>query len=231
MFEFDDGFSDLAKIKVAYIGNLSNFIDVSINGVEFISIDNKSNDEVNEALKGADVVFIVAGKRTETVAALSKEIGALTIAIVDSDNLSNSAVDTFFIIDSVQKSVIPNVIKAIADLIAVPGLVNLDFADVKSVLGNSGRGYVGTGEAVGKNAIVNAVKEAIINVGDISKSRSLMLNILGSVDSLSMMEVNEASITLQESVHEDAEIIWGVSVDESFGDKIRATLIATNLAD
>ena len=230
MFEFDDGFSDLAKIKIAYIGDVSDFIDVGINGVEFVSIDDKSDDEINDALKGSDLVFIIAGAQTSSIAEISRELGAMTIAIVK-EELGSNTVDTFFVVSDNNKSVIPQIIKAISDLIAVPGLVNLDFADVKSILGNAGKGYVGTGEAVGKNATVEAVKAAISDIGDISKSRSLMLNILGSVDSLSMMEVNEASITLQEAVHEDAEIIWGVSVDESFGDKIKATLIATNLAD
>ena len=232
MFEFDNNDLDLAKIKVTYSGNINDYIgDDTFEGVEFISIDDKSDDEINASLKGSDLVFIIADNKTSTVAKLSRELGALTVAIFESENVEISNIDTFFVVDSDKKSVVPNVIKAVADLIAVPGLVNLDFTDIKSVLGNAGRAYVGIGEAVGKNATTEAVKAAINNMGDISKSRSLLLNILGATDSLSMMEVNGASIEIQEAAHEDAEIIWGVSVDESLGNKIKVTIVAAKCTD
>ena len=229
--EISEHDSEFAKIKVAYSGNINNSIgNMSIENVDFISIDIKSDDEINDALKGADLVFIVADDKTDIVAALSKKLGTLTIAIIDSDNISIDMADTFFVIDNTQKSVVPNIIKSISDLIAVPGIVNLDLVDIKSMFENAGRAFVRTGEAVGKHAIVDAVKAAIDSIDNISKSRSILLNILGAVDSLSMMEVNEASTLIQMAVHEDAEIIWGLSVDESLGDKIKATIIATNFA-
>ncbi len=121
-------------------------------------------------------------------------------------------------------------VKGISDLIAVPGLVNLDFADVKSIMSNAGSALMGIGEASGENATVDAVKAAIdspLLETSLQGARGVLLNIMGATDSLSMLEVNEASTTVQEAAHPDAEIIWGVSVDESLGDKVTVTVIAT----
>ena len=121
-------------------------------------------------------------------------------------------------------------VKGISDLIAVPGLVNLDFADVKSIMQNAGAALMGIGEASGENATVDAVKAAIdspLLETSLQGARGVLLNIMGATDSLSMLEVNEASTTVQEAAHPDAEIIWGVSVDESLGDKVSVTVIAT----
>ena len=118
-------------------------------------------------------------------------------------------------------------VKGISDLIAVPGLVNLDFADVKSIMQNAGSALMGIGEASGENATVDAVKAAIdspLLETSLQGARGVLLNIMGATDSLSMMEVNEASTTVQEAAHPDAEIIWGVSVDESLGDKVSVTV-------
>ena len=125
-------------------------------------------------------------------------------------------------------------VKGISDLIAVPGLVNLDFADVKSIMSNAGSALMGIGEASGENATVDAVKAAIdspLLETSLQGARGVLLNIMGATDSLSMMEVNEASTTVQEAAHRDAEIIWGVSVDESLGDKVSVTVIATRFDD
>lgn len=125
-------------------------------------------------------------------------------------------------------------VKGISDLIAVPGLVNLDFADVKSIMSNAGSALMGIGEASGENATVDAVKAAIdspLLETSLQGARGVLLNIMGATDSLSMVEVNEASTTVQEAAHPDAEIIWGVSVDESLGDKVSVTVIATRFDD
>ena len=218
------------KIKVVYIENITSHINErDIEGVDFISIDNKSDEEITNILQGTDMVFTIAFDETEKIAKIAKECGALVLSFVDKEITSN-IVDTYFVIE--QNKIIEglNIIQAIVDLIEVPGLVNLDFHDVKSVLGNANRGYVGTGEAVGKNATTEAVKLAIDSIENISNAKSLLLNILGSPDSLSMIEINEASVKLQEAVHQDAEIIWGVSVDESFGERIKVTIVAANIA-
>ena len=125
-------------------------------------------------------------------------------------------------------------VKGISDLIAVPGLVNLDFADVKSIMSNADAALMGIGEAEGDNATVDAVKAAIdspLLETSLQGARGVLLNIMGATDSLSMMEVNEASTTVQEAAHPDAEIIWGVSVDESLGKKVSVTVIATRFDD
>ena len=125
-------------------------------------------------------------------------------------------------------------VKGISDLIAVPGVINLDFADVQSIMSNAGAALMGVGEASGENAAVEAVKKAIASPlleTSVDSARGILLNFMGAQDSLSMMQVNEASTTVQEAAHPDAEIIWGVSVDESLGDTIVVTIIATRFDD
>ena len=93
---------------------------------------------------------------------------------------------------------------------------------------------MGVGEASGDNAAVEAVKKAIASPlleTSVDSARGILLNFMGATDSLSMMEVNEASTTVQEAAHPDAEIIWGVSVDESLGDTIIVTIIATRFGE
>ncbi len=121
-------------------------------------------------------------------------------------------------------------VKGISDLIAVPGLINLDFADVKSIMSNAGSALMGIGESTGDNAAVDAAKEAITSPlleTSIKGARGVLLNITGASDTLSMMEVNEASVTIQEAAHPDANIIFGASIDDSLGDMVRVTVIAT----
>ena len=135
---------------------------------------------------------------------------------------------------SIADDILRQGVKGISDLIAVPGLVNLDFADVKSVMSDSGSALMGIGEASGENAPVDAVKAAIdspLLETSIQGARGILLNIMGATNSLSMIEVNEASTTIQEAAHPEAEIIWGVSVDESLGNKVTVTVIATRFDD
>ena len=118
------------------------------------------------------------------------------------------------------------------DLIALPGLVGLDFADVKDVTSHAGEGRVGYGEASGENATVEAVKKALQSLkGKLSTSNGILINILGGVEKLSMMEVNEATTDVQEAVHEDAEIIWGVTSDDTLEDVIKVVILATKFAE
>lgn len=125
-------------------------------------------------------------------------------------------------------------VKGISDLIAVPGIVNLDFADVKTIMSNSGSALMGIGEAKGENAPINAAKNAIdspLLETSIQGARGVLINIMGATDSLSMLEVNEASTTIQESAHPEAEIMWGVSIDETLEDMVKVTIIATRFDD
>jgi len=231
----------------------------------------ESREDIINALRGSDMVFITAGMGGGTgtgaapvVAACAREIGALTVGVVTRpftfegpkrkknadigiENLKRN-VDTIITIPNdrllqvvdkktpmtqaftIADDILRQGVKGISDLIAVPGLVNLDFADVKSIMSNAGSALMGIGEASGENATVDAVKAAIdspLLETSLQGARGVLLNIMGATDSLSMMEVNEASTTVQEAAHPDAEIIWGVSVDESLGDKVSVTVIAT----
>jgi len=101
-------------------------------------------------------------------------------------------------------------------------------------MSNAGSALMGIGEASGENATVDAVKAAIdspLLETSLQGARGVLLNIMGATDSLSMMEVNEASTTVQEAAHPDAEIIWGVSVDDTLGDTIVVTIIATRFGE
>ncbi len=231
----------------------------------------ESREDILEALRGSDMVFITAGMGGGTgtgaapvVAECAREIGALTVGVVTrpftfegpkrrrnaESGIANlkQHVDTIITIPndrllqvvdkktpmskafSIADDVLRQGVKGISDLIAVPGLINLDFADVKTIMSNAGSALMGIGEASGENAAVDAVKAAIespLLETDIQGARGILLNIMGATDSLSMMEVYEASTTIQEAAHPDAEIIWGASIDESLGDTVSVTVIAT----
>ena len=125
-------------------------------------------------------------------------------------------------------------VKGISDLIAVPGIINLDFADVQSIMSNAGSALMGVGEASGDNAAVEAVKKAITSPlleTSVDNARGILLNFMGSQDHLPMMEINEAAMTVHEVAHPDANIIFGVSVDETLGDTIIVTIIATRFGE
>ena len=125
-------------------------------------------------------------------------------------------------------------VKGISDLIMVPGIINLDFADVKSIMSNAGSALMGVGEASGDNAAIEAVKKAIASPlleTSVDNARGILLNFMGATESLPMMEINEAAMTVHEVAHPDANIIFGVSVDETLGDTIIVTIIATRFGE
>lgn len=135
---------------------------------------------------------------------------------------------------SIADDILRQGVQGISDLITREGLVNLDFADVQTIMSNSGSALMGIGEASGEGAVLNAVKEAInsplLEVG-IQGARGIILNITGANDCLSMTEVNEASLTVQDAAAPDAEIIWGASLDDTLGDKVQVTIVATRFSD
>ena len=123
-------------------------------------------------------------------------------------------------------------VKGIADLIVAPGLIVLDFADVKTIMAEMGVALMGTGIASGENRALEAAQRAISSplLEDISiaGARALLLNITAS-SSLGFEEVIEASTLIQKEVHEEANIIWGTAIDESLGDELRVTVVATGI--
>ena len=131
---------------------------------------------------------------------------------------------------SIVDDVLRQSVQGISNLITMPGIVNLDFADITTIMSNSGSALIGIGEASGEGAPIKAAQAAInspLLETDIQGAHSVLINIMGSNDCLTMLEVNEASTTIQEAADKNAEIMWGMSIDESLGDIVRVTIIAT----
>lgn len=235
----------------------------------------ESREDILEALRGADMVFVVAGLDEGTgsgaaavVAGCARELGALTVALVTKpfhakekevaskvasaiDKLKEQA-DAIITVSrqclweingqdtSIEEAVraadniFYQTVKGISDIIGQSGIVDLDFADVKSILANSGTAFIGFGKAVGENSSLAAVKTAIESplLKGLKGARAILMNIVGSSSSIGgMIEVNEATTAIQELAHQDAEIIWGVTTDESMGEKASVIVIATKLAE
>jgi cell division protein FtsZ len=145
------------------------------------------------------------------------------LAIVDRQT---ALTDAFELADDVLRQAI----QGISDLILVPGLINLDFADVKTIMSGMGVAMMGTGVGEGDNRAMQAAQKAVssplLEDGSVNGARGVIINVTGGPD-LSLMEVNEASCVIQESAHEDANIIFGAVVDPKLAGKIKITVIAT----
>ena len=137
-----------------------------------------------------------------------------------------SLTDSFSLADDVLRQAI----QGISDLILVPGLINLDFSDVKTIMSGMGVAMMGTGTAEGDNRAMQAAQKAIasplLEDGSVNGARGVIINVTGGPD-LSLMEVNEASCVIQEAAHEDANIIFGAVVDPGLTGKVKITVIAT----
>jgi cell division protein FtsZ len=126
--------------------------------------------------------------------------------------------------------VLRQAIQGISDLILVPGLINLDFADVKTIMSGMGLAMMGTGVMSGEKRTIEAAKAAIssplLEGASVDGARGVIINVTGGAD-LSLMEVNEASLLIQEAAHEDANIIFGAVVDPRLDGRVKVTVIAT----
>ncbi|MBN2438445.1 MAG: cell division protein FtsZ [Deltaproteobacteria bacterium] len=155
-----------------------------------------------------------------------------TLIIVPNQRLLSLGGRNISFIDAFRKAddILYHAVKGISDLIMVPGLINLDFADVKKIMSQMGMALMGTGTAGGENRAVEAAQKAIssplLEDNAIQGARGVLLNITGG-PSMTLHEINEASSMIQAEAHEDANIIFGTVVDESMGDDIRITVIAT----
>lgn len=154
-----------------------------------------------------------------------------TLVTIPNDRLLQIAdkkttmVEAFFMADEILKQGI----QGISDLIAVPNLINLDFADVQTIMQNQGIAHMGIGKASGDNRAVDAAKEAISSPlleTSIKGAKSVLLNITGG-DDLGLLEVTEAADLIRASVDSDANIIFGAGIDETLNDEIKLTVIAT----
>ena len=231
---------------------------------------NESREEISQAIKGADMVFVTAGMgggtgtgATPVVAEIAKEMGILTVGVVTKPftfegrkRMQNaeggceslkSTVDTLVtipndrllqvaekktsIIDAfkIADDVLCQGVQGISDLIAVPGLVNLDFADVKTIMFNAGVSHMGIGRASGENRAEEAAKQAVhspLLETSIEGARGVLLNITGGTD-LGLFEVNLAAELVQKEADNDANIIFGAVIDENLKDELIITVIAT----
>jgi len=230
----------------------------------------ESREEITEAIKGADMVFVTAGMGGGTgtgaapiVAEIAKELGALTVGVVTKpftfegrrraqqaevgiENL-RSKVDTLITIPNdkllqvvdkhtsiveafrVADDVLRQGVQGISDLIAVPGLINLDFADVKTVMKDTGSALMGIGTASGENRATEAARMAISSPlleTSIEGARGVLLNITGGT-TLGLFEINEAAEIIAQAVDPEANIIFGAVIDETLNDEVRITVIAT----
>jgi cell division protein FtsZ len=230
-------------------------------------------ERLKQVLQGADMVFIAAGMGGGTgtggapvVAELSRELGALTVAVVSKpfefegkmkrrladagieelrrvvDTIITIPNDRLFSLSSknsrikdvfgMANEVLGFAVRGISDLIMVPGFINVDFADVRTVMKERGMALMGTGIANGGNRAADAAHKAIASplLEDISirGARGILINITATPD-ISMEELKEICGIVQEEAHEDAIIKWGLVYDESLHEEIRVTVIATGI--
>lgn len=162
------------------------------------------------------------------IEALRKEVDTLIVIpnerLLSLSNKSISMIDAFKAADTV----LLHGVGGITDIITTPGLINLDFADVKSVMEGAGGAFIGIGKARGENRSLVAAEAAIASPlleASIEGARNVMISFAGASD-IKLFEVNDAAHLIKAAVHKDANVIWGMSIDEKLGDEIRVTVIA-----
>lgn len=230
----------------------------------------ESREELKEALAGADMVFVTAGKGGGTgtggapiIAEVAREIGALTVGVVtrpfsfegrkrafiaeEGIKELRDAVDTLIVIPNdrllqvtekrtsildafrMADDVLRQGVQGITDLITVPGLINLDFADVRTIMSGAGSALMGIGMASGDTRATDAAKAAISSPlleSSIEGAQGVLINISGGSD-MGLFEVNEAAEVISQAAHPESNIIFGAVIDDSLADEFRVTVIAT----
>ena len=228
-----------------------------------------AKDEIEELLRGADMVFVTAGEGGGTgtggapvVANIARKLGALTVGVVTrpfsfegkrrSTQAENGitalreSCDTLIVIpndrllqmgdagvslmDAFRSAdeVLLNGVQGITDLITTPGLINVDFADVKGIMSGAGTALMGIGSARGDGRALKAAEMAInspLLEASMEGAQGVLMSIAGGSD-LGLFEINEAASLVQEAAHPDANIIFGTVIDDSLGDEVRVTVIA-----
>ena len=233
----------------------------------------ESRDELKEALKGADMVFVTAGEGGGTgtgaapiVARIARELGALTVGIVTTpfkfEGTKRSAAaeagvaalrescDTTIVIPNnrllevldkstsmleafrIADDVLRQGVQGICDLITMPGLINLDFADVRTVMKDAGSALMGIGFSSGgdnraREAAERALRSPLIDT-EITGARGILLSIAGG-DDLSLLEVNDAAEVIRQAATDDTNIIFGATIDERLAGQVWVTVVATGL--
>jgi cell division protein FtsZ len=159
-----------------------------------------------------------------------------TLIVIPNTRLRSLAGKNARFVDMLKKAdeVLLYAVKGISDLITIPGLINLDFADVRTVMSEMGVALMGTGHAKGDNRAIEAATRAINNplLEDISinGARAVLMNVT-SGDDITIDEISEASTFIQDAAHDDANIIWGTVIDPNMGDEMRVTVIATGIGE
>ena len=183
--------------------------------------------------------FLFEGKKRnmqadEGIAELRSTVD--TLIAVPNQRLLSLGGRNLSLLDAFKKAddILYHAVKGISDLIIVPGLINLDFADVKNIMSGMGLALMGTGSASGENRAIEAAQKAIssplLEDNTIQGAHGVLLNITGGPD-MTLHEINEASSLIQKEAHEDANIIFGTVIDKNMGDEIRITVIATGFED
>jgi cell division protein FtsZ len=183
--------------------------------------------------------FVFEGKRRmqqaeEGIRELKDKVDTLVVIpnqrLLSIAGKSTTLLETFKVADSV----VTQAVRGIADLIVTPGLINLDFADVRTVMKEMGFALMGAASATGENRAVEAAQQAIssplLEDVSINGARGVLINVTGGPD-MSLFEVNEAATLIQGEAHDDATIIFGAVIDESIEDELRITVIATGFGD
>src|SRR5262252_2417468 len=166
----------------------------------------------------------------EGIATLQQSVD--TLITIPNDRLLSVAGQKTTMLDAFRKAdeVLLNAVQGISDLITIPGLINVDFADVRTIMKEMGRALMGMGRACGERRAIEAAQQAIssplLEDVSITGATGILINITGGPD-LTLFEVNEASTLIQESAHEEANIIFGSVIDANFTDEVRITVIAT----
>lgn len=263
--------ANLAPIKLQLGANLTKGLGAGANPEIGRKAALEDIDQIREALRGADMVFITAGLGGGTgtggapvVAEVARELGALTVAIVTKpfhfegkkrmkqaeEGLANLKMTAdalitipnqrllsicgknMTLLEAFKKAdeILYHAAKGISDIIVGAGIINLDFADVRTIMSETGMALMGTGIASGENRSIEAAQRAISSplLEDISieGARGLLINITGG-ENMTLSEINEATSLIQKEAHEDANIIWGMVIDPEMKEEIRVTVIAT----
>jgi cell division protein FtsZ len=259
-----------ADVKIQIGANVTRGLGAGADPEIGLAAAQESRDELKEALKGADMVFITAGEGGGTgtggapiVAELGQEIGALTVGVVTRpfgfegrkradqaergiDQLRDR-VDTLIVIENdrllqvverqtsvveafrMADDILRQGVQGITDLITEPGLVNLDFADVRTIMRDAGSALMGIGSASGDNRAAEAARSAVSSPlleASIEGATGILLNVTGGSD-IGLFEVNEAAEVVTGAADQNANVIFGAVINDALGDEVRVTVIAT----
>jgi cell division protein FtsZ len=263
-----------AEVKLQIGGKLTRGLGAGANPEVGKKAAEESREQIEEALRGSDMVFVTAGMGGGTgtgaapvIAQIAKDLGALTVGVVTRPftfegrkrqtqaiggiTAMKESVDTLIVIPNdklleiVDKNtpmleafreadnVLRQGVQGISDLIAVPGLINLDFADVKTIMSNKGSALMGIGMSTGENRAAEAAKKAISSPlleTSIDGAKGVLMNITGG-SNLSLFEVQEAADIVASASDEDVNMIFGSVINDNLKDEIIVTVIATGFSE